>query len=66
MTRRCWYNEAIRLDPQYPNSYWGRGETHYELGQYSEAVADYRQYEAANGVLEPFMVDRILEMRLPL
>ena len=35
------YDEAIRLDPEYPLAYNNRGGVYAQLGQYESAIADY-------------------------
>ncbi|HSV26069.1 MAG TPA: tetratricopeptide repeat protein [Xanthobacteraceae bacterium] len=35
------FNEAIRIDPKYPDSYSERGQTLFKLGQIERAMADY-------------------------
>lgn len=37
------YTEAIRLDPENPSAYYGRGNAYAELGDYEEAVGDYTE-----------------------
>ena len=53
---------ARELNPDYTDVYWVRGNIYYERGEYENAIADYRQYEAITGQLEPFMAERIAEM----
>jgi tetratricopeptide (TPR) repeat protein len=35
------FDQAVRLRPTYPNTWFNRGEIHYEQGRYAEAIADY-------------------------
>jgi len=35
------FTEAIRLDPQYAQSYRNRGDAYYKLGEYQRAIEDY-------------------------
>jgi len=38
------YDEAIALDPDYPESYFNRGYAYKRLGDVQHAVADFRKY----------------------
>ena len=38
------YEEAIALDPAYPESYFNRGYAYKRLGKIEKAVADFRKY----------------------
>lgn len=60
------YNRAIELYPDVADIYSSRAEVHYQLGNYTEALADYRDYERLTGTLEPFMQDQIAEMEAAL
>ena len=35
------FSEAIRIDPEYPDSYLERGQTLFKLGEIERAIADY-------------------------
>jgi tetratricopeptide (TPR) repeat protein len=37
------YNQALKLNPEYPDAYYGRGATKSYLGDYKAAIADYNQ-----------------------
>ncbi len=37
------FDRAIRLDPEYPDAYEGRGSVLYQLERYAEALASYEQ-----------------------
>ena len=37
------YNEAIRLDPDYPDAYSNRGNAYATLGQHQQAIEDYNK-----------------------
>jgi len=36
------FDQALQRDPDYANAYYRRGNTHFALGNYAEAAADYR------------------------
>ena len=50
-SRNCWplrgchpsadYDEAIRLQPDYPEAYYNRGNAKSKLGRLEDAIADY-------------------------
>lgn len=60
------YTHAIELDSEFVISYWGLGNVYYDMGEYENSIAAYREYERINGELEPFMVERIAEMEAAL
>lgn len=63
------YNRGLELDPDSENSYHsyqGRGNVHYRLGNFEQAIADYREYQRLTGHLEPDMRDQIAEMEAAL
>jgi regulator of sirC expression with transglutaminase-like and TPR domain len=35
------FNEAVRIDPKYPDGYLARGQTYFKLGETERAIADY-------------------------
>ena len=37
------FNEGIRVDPQFADTYTNRGVAHYHLGRYPAAIADYER-----------------------
>ncbi len=41
-----YYELALQSDPQDPAALMGSGNCHYALGQYAEALADYRKLQA--------------------
>jgi lipoprotein NlpI len=38
------YNQAIKLAPQLPDAWQGRGSTHFKLGQIKESIADFDRF----------------------
>jgi tetratricopeptide (TPR) repeat protein len=57
------YTQAIRINPTYANAYGVRGFAYDQLGQFTEALANYRRYVELAGENAPqFIVDRVAEL----
>ena len=46
-------NEAVRLDPRLPDSYYNRSEVFEQLGMAPQAEADRRKFSELGGVIQP-------------
>lgn len=53
------YNNAIRQMPAYANPYWGIGDLLFDMGEYMDALDQYRVYVLAEAVPAPVVQARV-------